>query len=339
MSPPRLRLERRARLDLGDYPVDAAWSPDAAALVLAGGEGSVQWIDIAAATTQTLGAHAGGALAIGWQSAGNRFATSGQDGEVRLWDARTRQARVIHTASEWSEHLAFAGHGRLLAVATGRQITIYDADGAEQIRFGEHAGNIAALAWKPKSSELAAVGNGGARVHRVQPAPAQSRDHPWKGACLTASFSPDGRVLASGLQDGSVHFWYLAAGTQSEMKGYGSRVTCTGWSANGRQLVTAADDQIVIWDFGGRGPEGSEPLQLRGHTGRLTQLQCQPQGPHFVSGARDRRLLLWQPALSREPLDADLLGEEIALLRWSNNGQLLAAADRGGVLTIYALTR
>lgn len=339
MNPPRLRLGRRARVDLRDYPVDAAWSPDATALVLAGGEGSVQWIDVAAATTQTLGTHAGGALAISWQGAGSKFASSGQDGEVRLWDARTKQGPVIHAAAEWSERIAFASHGRLLAVATGRRIAVYDAEGNEQALFGEHAGVIAALAWKPKSSELAAVGNGGARLHRVQPAPMQSREYPWKGACLTASFSPDGRVLASGLQDGSVHFWYLAAGTQSEMKGYGSRVSHTGWSGNGRALVTASDELIVIWDFGGRGPEGSEPVQLRGHTGRLTQLQCQPQGPHIVSGARDRRLLLWQPAQSPEPLDADLLNEEIALLRWSNNGQLLAAADRSGELTIYALTR
>jgi len=339
VSPPRLRLERRARLDLRDYPVDAAWSPDATALVIAGGDGSLQWIDVVAATTQTLGTHAGGALAVSWQGAGNKFASSGQDGEVRLWEARTKQGRVIHTADEWSERIAFASHGRWLAVATGRRITVYDADGVEQAVFGDHAGAIAALAWKPKSSELAAVGNGGARLHRLQPEPIQSRDHPWKGACLTASFSPDGRVLASGLQDGSVHFWYLAAGTQSEMKGYGSKVSHTGWSGNGRSLATAADDLIVIWDFGGRGPEGSEPLQLRGHTGRLTQLQCQPQGAHIVSGARDRRLLLWQPAQSREPLDADLLNGEIALLRWSNNGQLLAAADRSGTLTIYALTR
>jgi WD40 repeat protein len=335
-----VRLVQRARFDLADFPVDAAWSPDAATLVVAGGEGALRWLDAAAAQLepQPFGTHAGGALALTWQNAGMLFASSGQDGEVRLWDARTRDSRCIHSAAEWSEHLAFAPHGRLLAVATARRLRIYDATGVETASLPEQAGNIAALAWRPKSNDIAAVGNGGARVHRLSP-DAQTLEFPWKGACLSACWSPDGRVLASGLQDGSAHFWYVAAGKQSEMKGYGARVKLTSWSSSGRYLATAADEQIVVWEFAARGPEGSEPLQLRAHTGRLTQLAFQPQGPLLASAAGDRRLLLWQPGAATEPVDADLLGDEIVLLRWSRDGQQLAVGDRSGALTIYALQR
>jgi hypothetical protein len=49
--------------------------------------------------------------------------------------------------------------------------------------------------------------------------------------------------------------------------------------------------------------------------------------------------LLWQPGTAAEPLDADLLADEIVLLRWSRDGQRLAVADRSGRLTIYSLTR
>jgi WD40 repeat protein len=146
-------------------------------------------------------------------------------------------------------------------------------------------------------------------------------------------------VLASGLQDGSVHFWYVAAGRQSEMKGYGARVKHTSFSANGRQLATSADEGIVVWEFAGRGPEGTEPLQLRAHTARVTQLAFAPQGPLLASAAQDRRLLIWQPGAGEQPLDADLMTDEIALLRWSRDGQCLAVADRSGALTLYAVQR
>jgi WD40 repeat protein len=340
VSAARPQLQRRARFELGDYPVDAAWSPDAGALLVGGGEGKLHLIDTRAASpaVQVLGEHAGGVLAVSWQGAGMLFASSAQDGAVHLWDARSRTARTILQSDDWTEHLAFATHGRLLAAATGRQLHIFDAQGTELAMLGSHAGAITGIAWKPKSSDIAAVGNGGARVHRVQPE-LLSHDYPWKGACLTASWSPDGRVLAAGLQDGSVHFWKLAAGTQSEMKGYGSKVAHTSWSANSRQLATAADELIVVWDFGGRGPEGSEPVQLRAHTGRITQLRYAPQGALLASGARDRRLLLWQPALAAEPVDADLLADELTLLRWSNDGACLMAGDRSGAVTLYALTR
>jgi WD40 repeat protein len=199
-----------------------------------------------------------------------------------------------------------------------------------------HSGVIAALAWRPKSHELAAVGNGGARLHRLEPQ-VQTREYPWTGACLTASWSPDGRVLASGMQDGAVHYWNIAADSQSQMKGYGTKVALTSWSANSRLLATAADQQIVIWDFSGRGPEGSEPRQLAAHTARLTQLAFQPQGTLLASGARDRRISLWRPAHNIEPCDADLLSDEVTLLRWSNDGSQLAVGDQSGTLTLYTL--
>jgi WD40 repeat protein len=335
-----VRLARQARIELGDYPVDAAFSSDGRALVVAGGEGALLWVDVATAQSDPvpLGSHAGGALAVVWQSAGMLFASSGQDGEVRLWDARSRESRCIHSAAVWSEQLAFSANGKLLAVATGKQLNVYDCTGQEQALFTNHAGAVAAIAWRPKANELAAVFNGGACVHRLAP-PTQSLELPWKGACLTAAWSFDGRVLASGLQDGSVHFWYVAAGKQSEMKGYGVRVKHTSWSANGRYLATAADESIVVWEFAGRGPEGSEPLQLRAHTARVTQLAFAPQGSLLASAAQDRRLLIWLPGAGDAPLEADLLTDEIVLVRWSRDGQHLAVADRSGALTIYAIYR
>ena len=336
MNFPAARLQRHARVELGDYPVDAVWSADGRVLLVAGGEGALLWLDVAtaAAGAQRIGEHAGGTLALAWQQGGQRFASSGQDGEVRLWDARTRAAQLIHTGAAWSERLAFANHGRLLAVASGRTLQVFDSDGALRAQLPPQPGVIAGLAWRARTSELASVGNGGAQVHRIEPE-LRSREYPWHGACLTASWSPDGRVLAAGMQDGSVHFWNTGAGTQSQMRGYGAKVALTSWSANSRLLATAADQQIIVWDFSGRGPEGSEPLQFTAHTARLTQLAFQPKGPLLAAGSRDHRVTLWRTAQPQQPIDADMLADEVALLRWSNDGAQLAVADRSGALNIY----
>ena len=333
------RLARQARLQLDDYPADAAWSADGRSLLIAGGQGQLLLIDLSAGAplVQQLGSHPGGVLAVAWQAAGKMFASSGQDGKVLLWDSKTRGSQCLHEEAEWSEQLAFAAHGRLLAVSTGRALRVFDSSGALRAQLPPHSGVIAALAWRPRTHELAALGNGGAHLHRLEPQP-QSRVYAWTGACLSASWSSDGRVLASGMQDGAVHFWNITADTQSQMKGYGTKVALTSWSASSRYLATAADQQVVIWDFFGRGPEGTEPLQLSAHTARLTQLAFQPQGTLLASGARDRRLMLWRPSQGAEPRDADLLGDEVTLLRWSNDGQQLAAADRSGGLCIYTLS-
>lgn len=338
MKPAAVRLVPQLRHDTRVFPVDLVWSADAAALLMASGDGELLRLDARGeAPAQMLGSHAGGALAVTAQRAGPLFASSGQDGEVRLWDSRTDASQLL-TRGEWSEHLAFSPDGRSLAVATGRRLRLFDANGQETMQLPEGSGAILALAWKPMGRELAVVGNGGLRVHQLGQS-VQSRDFPWQGAALSASWRPDGRMLASGLQDGSVHFWNLAAGSQSQMRGYGSKVLHTSWSANSRYLATAADQRIVVWDFSGRGPEGSAPLELAAHTERITQLHFAPQGPYLISASRDRRLLLWRPGASEQPLDADLLGDEAVLVRFSRDGERVAVADRSGALTIYALTR
>jgi WD40 repeat protein len=144
-------------------------------------------------------------------------------------------------------------------------------------------------------------------------------------------------VLATGLQEGSVHYWNVAAGSQSQMRGYGTKVSLTSFSSNSRLLATGADQQVIVWDFSGGGPEGSEPVQLSTHTARLTQLAFQPQGALLATGARDRRMALWRPSLNADPVDADLYGGEVTVLRWSADGQQLAVGDASGQLTVYGL--
>jgi len=332
-------LVRRARLELKDFPVDAAWSPDARRLLVGLGEGELALIELdGEPQVARIGRHAGGVLAVAWQPAGPRFATSGQDGRVLLWDARTQDSRELIASSQWCEHLGFARNGKWLAVAVQRELRIFDADGLEHARFANQPGVINALAWRPKPpTEIAAVSQGGAHLYELEPQP-DTLALRWSAACLTASWSPDGRILASGLRENGVHYWNLAAGTQSEMKGYAGKVTLTSFSANNRYLASAAGELIVLWNLGGEGPEGSVALQLKEHSDRVTQLCFQPEGALLASGARDRRVLLWQPAQGTAPIDADLLGEEVALLRWSRDGRQLLAGDRAGVLTLYGLS-
>lgn len=339
-GPATVRLQRRARIALGEYPVDAGFSPDGRQLAIGDGAGKLQLLEIATGALQPLGEHRGGVLAVAWQPGGKLVASSGQDGEVRLCDARSRESRLLFKLPAWSERLAFGPQGKLLAIGSGRTLRIHAVDGSERVPPLAQPGAINAMAWRPKGLELATLGNGGARLHRLgaAAAAAETVEYAQAGACLTASWSPDGRVLASGLQEGSVKFWNVGANTQSQMRGYGTKVALTSFSANSRLLATGADQAIVVWDFSGGGPEGSEPLQLSTHTARLTQLVFQPQGPLLASGARDHRIALWRPGMAADPLDADLLGGEVALLRWSPDGRWLAAGDGGGQLSVYEVT-
>lgn len=342
MKTPAL-LEPRASVTLDDYVADLAWSPDGSRLAVAGGEGKVYLVSRGAAAqldTRILGDHGLGALAVAWQPGGEVVASSGQDNAIALWDAaQGTELRRLRPAMAWTEHLAWSPDGQRLASAAGKVLSLWSMQGELQHRFDAHAGAIAALAWDRPGRDLAAATNGALVIHRIEAPQPVTRQYKWPASCQTASFSPNGRVIASGMQDGALHFWYLSSGKDSQMRGYPGKVHLTGWSGDSRWLASNAGNEIVCWDFSGKGPEGSKPVQLSGHTDRVECLAFQPGGPYLVSAGRDWRLSLWLPGKAKQALDAHLTDSEPSSVRWSPDGRHVAVGERKGKLTVFELVK
>jgi len=339
-------LNERAAVSLETYVVDMAWSPDGAALAVAGGEGAVMLVEGIAEKPRhrVLGEHTMGAIAVAWKPGGSVLASSGQDSTVVVWDAAAApggesavRAR-LRPGSAWTDHIAWSPDGNLLATATGKVLSLWDEKGERVHQSEPLPSTIAALAWDRTGRDVATAVQGGVFVHRIEPPRFSVRRYTWPAACLTAAYSPNGRVLATGTQDGTVHFWNLATGKDSQMRGYANKVTLTEWSANSRYLATAAGNDVVVWDFGGKGPEGTQPLELQGHTERVTALAFQSNGVCLASAGRDWRISLWQPGKERVAVDAHLTSGEITALRWSLDGRVLAAGDAKGTVRLYELT-
>lgn len=331
-------LQHRASVSLDAYVVDCTWSPDGNALAVAGGEGAVAIIDNVSSqpAVRQLGEHGMGTLAIAWQPRGNILASSGQEGVVSLWDATTGAAlKSARPGTAWPEHLSWSSDGQHLAIAAGKTLALWAADGTLIHEFKQHGSTIAAIAWDKPGRDLAATTNGILWIHRIEPPKFTSRPFKMPASGLTAAFSPNSKVLASGLQDGTVRFWYLATGRDSQMQGYGSKVQLTAWSSNSRYLATSAGPQIVVWDFSGKGPERSKPITLDGHTERVDSLAFQPEGPWLVSGGRDWRVSLWAPGKSPKSVDAALTKSEVTVLRWSPDSRFVAVGERQGQVGIY----
>lgn len=353
MKAPSAILEPRGSAALDDYVVDIAWSGDATRLAVAGGEGKVilATFDGAKLSAREIGEHGMGALAVAWQPRSDRFVSSGQDSALVVWDGvRGEVLQRRRPATAWTERLAFSPDGRQLATAAGKQIFLWSTPHdvaastesaallapAQTFEPLPHA--VAALAFDRAGRDLAAALQGGLVLHRMGPRIEQRRLD-WPAACLTTAFSPNGRVIATGTQDGSVHFWYLATGRDSQMRGYPGKVTEMAWTHDSKYLATVAGDAIVAWDFSGKGPEGTRPLQLNGHTDRIECLAAQPGGNHLVSGGRDWRVSLWLPGKYPQALDAHLTVSEPSRIVWSPDGRFVAVGERKGKLSIFELVR
>ncbi len=160
-----------------------------------------------------------------------------------------------------------------------------------------------------------------------------------EGTPLTLALSPDLKVAANGLA-GTLNFRYLNNRKRSRMSGYEGKVDQTAWSASSRYLATASSGatSVVVWDFGSKGPEGSEPLQLNAHEERIEALAWQGSGAMLASAGRDWRVVLWRPAPNgRAALDIQLLDGPAASACWSPDGTSLAVAQVSGKIRFFRL--
>jgi WD40 repeat protein len=333
-------LEPRATATIDDYVADLVWAPDSKSFAIAGGEGKVALAraEADALNIEVLGEHLLGALAIVWRPRANVFATSGQDSAVALWDGVSgKQIKRWKPATTPTQALSFSPDGEILASAAGKVVTLWSA-AAERIHaFAPATSTAVALAFDRPGTDLGVALNGELAVHRIEKSRYETRRYKWPAACLTVNFSGNGRFLASGMADGTLHFWNRSTGKDSQMRGYDGKLELVAWSDNSRYLASSAGNEVVLWDFSGKGPEGTRPIVLGGHTERVDSLAWQPGSEHFVSAGRDWRLTLWRPAKTKQPIDVQMLDSEISVVRWSPDGKRVAAGEKNGRITVFDL--
>jgi WD40 repeat protein len=332
MSGAQPALIAGASVAVDDFPVALSWAPDSSALIVGGGEGGIHRVMVDG-TARKLGEHAPGVLQLAFQPKGSVFASTGQDGSVCLWSAAGEEgaSRVVHRSRGWAAGLTWRADGEALAFAVGKDVFVVDGAGQLLRELRGHSAPVSHLAWRGRN-EVVAAGNGALFVDRVDTGAMEQ--FVVEGTPLTLALSPDLKVAANGLADGTVNFRYINNRKRSRMSGYEGKVDQTCWSANSRYLATTSSgaSSIVVWDFAGKGPEGSEPLQLNAHEERVEALTWQSEGSLLASAGRDWRVALWRPAPnSRKALDIQLLDGPACGACWSPDGKRLAVAQAGKV--------
>jgi len=68
------------------------------------------------------------------------------------------------------------------------------------------------------------------------------------GNVRTLAWSPDGRFLATGGDDGMLAFWYPAQSQTPLFRvHHNAPVLALAWSSNGKQVATASGNNVTIW--------------------------------------------------------------------------------------------
>ncbi len=335
---PTNRLAPVWRGGVPDHAIDLGWSPAGKQLAVAAVTGPVVLFDASTGKElHTLSGHGFGTTAIAYHpSDDGALATAGQDGKARIWDTTTGAVRcTLDGGAAWVERLAWSADGGTLATTAGKKVRLWNPTTGEQLReYANHGGTVADLAWRPGTNLLAVAAYGAISVYDPTQ-PDAVRKYEWKGSALRLAWSPNGVMLAHGNQDSSVHFWYADSGKELHMSGFPSKVRELSWDFSSRFLATGGGDAVCVWDCGGKGPEGTQPAMLSGHS-TVSAVAWQRRGFLLASGDDQGRLILWQPA-NRTPLigGATFENTDITGVAWSPDDKLLVASSGAGTVGTF----
>ncbi|NEQ67280.1 MAG: hypothetical protein F6K21_17585 [Symploca sp. SIO2D2] len=113
-----------------------------------------------------------------------------------------------------------------------------------------------------------------------------------KDSVTSVSFSPDGKLIASGSADNTVKLWSVDGKEIATFEGHKDKITSIAFSPDSQMVVSGSADNIMkLWKPEGK--EGKEIASFQGHKDIITSISFSPNGQMVASGSVDKTVTLW----------------------------------------------
>jgi WD40 repeat protein len=277
----------------------------------------------------TLAGHGDSISAAAFSSDGRRIIFASGDGTARVWDISG--LRPIASGPYPAATVLDGHHARAVGFGADGFGPWLSADG--RYKLSSDAKDSAWL-WDLAKSDAVAI-----------QLPEQH------GRVWDASFSPDGRYVATGSDDGKARVWDLSDPHQIHHVFEGSKVSGQGitpvaFSQDGGRIAQGSDDGVTrIWDLSRPEspivilqPEGISNKGDRARPG-VARLTFSRDGRRLAIGHDSGAVIVWDLS-GPQPVSTNLDGllNVVAAVSFSTSGDGLVAADADGSVRVWDLS-
>ena len=152
------------------------------------------------------------------------------------------------------------------------------------------------------------------------------------GNVSSVTFSPDGKILASGSWDKTIRLWNPATGQHlATFNGHRNNVNTVAFSPDGETLASGSDDDTIkLWN-----PDGEVRATLYGHGNSVTSVAFSPDGKIFASGSLDNTIRLWNSTTGQHIATLEGHTRSVRSVAFSPDGGTLASGSDDRTIRLW----
>lgn len=236
---------------------------------------------------------------------------------------------LFHSEGEVID-LAFAADGTVASIEESGVLRRWTAEGHPRERFFL---SDLEMVWR-FATDAEELASGGADLALWDvPTGSELRRVTQPSWVTAVAFSTDGKLLASGHDDGTIRLWDTRSLKERlHLSAHPAAVSTLAFSPDGSRLASAGEDRAIrIWEVN----TGKAAATLMGHPDRIPSLAWHPSGNWLVSAGWDTTARIWQPPAPEPLMLLNSHAEQVFALAFSPDGKLLACADSDNSIHIW----
>ena len=329
------------------------FSPDGKMLASASEDNTVKlwtvenWNDIA-----TLKGHLHAISSVAFSPNGETLASASWDDTIKLWDVESgREIDTLTGRRKDVKSVAFSPDGNILA--SGSEDGTIFLWNLSEFDISPIVQDNSDAAPQPPNSDISPVvqDNSDAAPQPLRQVPL-SRALPenaitqldYNSPVYAVAFSPDGKLLVSGVSDNTVQLWDTVVQRElSPLTGHKDWVKSVAFSPDGKLLASASADKTVkLWNVDSR-----HEIETLMHRNWVQTVRFSPDGQTLASGSYDGKIRTWSVDTTSRRRFGIRINENftveghrgaVSSIAFSPNADTLASGSYDGTVKLWTVS-